>query len=95
MKPTSSLSVKDFLALIPPTAAAAGFVYVTYLAFCPQASCPGRVRAKTRVNQKVKLETDKVADLVDIEVSSIVLKHAYVTSSAKRENCKAFTEIKV
>lgn len=73
--------------MIPPLAASAGFVYITYLAFCPEAKCPGRVKRKARVNHKVKLETEKIADLVDIEVSDmpsklptyvLVLMSAYV-----------------
>lgn len=62
--------VKDWLSLIPPTAVTAGFVYVTYLAFCPQAgTCRKRV-IKGRVNQKIKLGDAKVADVVDVEVNS-------------------------
>lgn len=68
------ITVKDWLALIPPTAATAGVIYITYLAFCPEAKglgCPGRKRVTARVNKTIKLESDKVADLVDVEVSSM------------------------
>lgn len=45
---------------------------MTYLAFCPKAQCPGRKRIiKARVNQKVKLDESKVADVVDVEVKNI------------------------
>jgi CDGSH iron-sulfur domain-containing protein 2 len=59
-------TVKDWLALIPPTAATAGFVYVTYLAFCPVASCPGR-KVNKKINNKVRLNEAKVVDMIDIE----------------------------
>lgn len=63
----SFVLVKDWLSLIPPTAVTAGFVYVTYLAFCPIAQCPGRVKRGNRVNQKVRLNEAKVVDMVDVE----------------------------
>jgi CDGSH iron-sulfur domain-containing protein 2 len=61
------VTVKDWAALVPPTAIAAGFVYVSYLAFCPVAQCPGRARQTKRVNQKVRMSEAKVVDMVDVE----------------------------
>jgi len=49
------LGFKDWMSLVPPTALTAGFVYVTYLAFCPIAQCPGRARVNKRVNNKIRL----------------------------------------
>lgn len=60
-------SVKDWVSLIPPTAAVAGVVYVSYLAFCPVASCPGRARPVKRFNQKVRMGEQKVVDMIDVE----------------------------
>lgn len=46
----------------------AGVVYVTYLAFCPIAQCPGRARkVSKRVNNKVRLGEQKVVDMIDVE----------------------------
>lgn len=57
-------TVRDWLSLVPPTAAVAGFGYMSYLAFCPEA----RKGTKTaRVNTSIRLEDAKVADFVDIE----------------------------
>lgn len=61
--------VRDWVSLVPPTAALAGFGYVSYLAFCPEArkSCKA-----ARVNKSVRLDDAKVADFVDIEVKTII-----------------------
>lgn len=56
-------SVKDWLALIPPTAAAAGFTYMAYRAFCPE----GRPPAKALVNHTILKKSDKVVDSIDVE----------------------------
>lgn len=63
----SLFTVKDWLSLIPPTALTAGFVYVSYLAFCPIAQCPGRARPNKRVNNKIRLNEQKVVDMIDVE----------------------------
>lgn len=56
--------MRDWAALIPPTAALAGIGYMSYLAFCPHA----RPRVPpNRVNHSVRLDEGKVADFVDIE----------------------------
>jgi CDGSH-type Zn-finger protein len=64
------ISVKDYVALVPPTAAAAGFVYVTYLAFCPAANqftiC-GKRKINKRVNNKIRMDEPKVVDMIDME----------------------------
>jgi CDGSH iron-sulfur domain-containing protein 2 len=46
---------------VPPTAAVAGVVYMSYLAFCPEA------RPKFMVNLKIGKDKEKVVDMVDIE----------------------------
>jgi len=61
------LGFKDWMSLVPPTALTAGFVYVTYLAFCPIAQCPGRARVNKRVNNKIRLNEAKVVDMIDVE----------------------------
>lgn len=60
-------TVKDWISLVPPTALTAGFVYVTYLAFCPVAQCPGRPRPSKRLNQKIRMNEEKVVDMIDVE----------------------------
>lgn len=56
--------VRDWLSLVPPTAAVAGLGYMSYLAFCPK----GRPQPKQfRVNRNVRLNEAKVADFVDVE----------------------------
>lgn len=57
------LGVKDWLSLIPPTAAVAGFTYVTYLAFCPH----GRPKPSGIINPGIQKDVKKVVDTVDIE----------------------------
>jgi len=58
------LGFRDWLSLVPPTAAVAGLGYMSYLAFCPK----GRPAPKQyRVNRSVRLSEAKVADFVDIE----------------------------
>lgn len=57
-------SVRDWISLVPPTAAVAGLGYVTYLAFCPEARKCTKVQ---RFNKSIRLEDAKVADFVDIE----------------------------
>lgn len=56
--------VRDWICLVPPTAAVAGLGYVSYLAFCPEARKSIKV---VRVNKSIRLEDAKVADFVDIE----------------------------
>ncbi|KAJ8948374.1 hypothetical protein NQ314_008413 [Rhamnusium bicolor] len=46
------LGFKDWLALIPPTAAAAGFTYITYRAFCPH----GRPQPDQKINQNLGMK---------------------------------------
>ncbi|KZC14996.1 PREDICTED: CDGSH iron-sulfur domain-containing protein 2 homolog [Dufourea novaeangliae] len=57
------LGVRDWIALIPPTALLAGIGYMSYKAFCPLARGP----PSGRVNHSVKLDVNKVVDFVDIE----------------------------
>lgn len=57
-------SVRDWVALVPPTAAVAGLGYVSYLAFCPEAR---KYTKQSRVNKSIRLSEAKVADFVDIE----------------------------
>lgn len=59
-----SITVRDWISLVPPTAAVAGLGYMSYMAFCPEARKSVKV---TRVNKAVRLEDAKVADFVDIE----------------------------
>ena len=57
-------TVKDWLALIPPTALVAGVGYMSYMAFCPQA----RKGCQTgRCNPSIRKHEAKVVDMVDIE----------------------------
>lgn len=55
--------VRDWLALIPPTAAVAGLTYVSYRAFCPH----GRPAPCGKVNPTIQKTSPKVVDTVDIE----------------------------
>ena len=57
------IAVKDWLSLVPPTAAVAGVVYMSYLAFCPEA----RPKPSQKANNKIRLEEAKVVDMIDIE----------------------------
>ncbi|KAL0111344.1 hypothetical protein PUN28_012912 [Cardiocondyla obscurior] len=57
------LGVKDWFALLPPTAFFAGVGYMSYRAFCPH----GRPKANNFVNLKIKKDIAKVVDTVDIE----------------------------
>ncbi|XP_012224380.1 CDGSH iron-sulfur domain-containing protein 2 homolog [Linepithema humile] len=57
------LGVRDWLALLPPTALLVGFGYMSYRAFCPH----GRPVPCGRVNLKVRKDVAKVVDTVDIE----------------------------
>lgn len=63
IKPCIYHTVKDWLSLIPPTAAVGGLVYMSYLAFCPEA----RPKPSTKVNRSVRLAEAKVVDMIDIE----------------------------
>lgn len=58
-------TVKDWLALIPPTAVAAGIGYTVYLAYCPAAK--GGCSKAGRCNQSVRKHEAKVVDMIDIE----------------------------
>lgn len=42
------MPVKDWLALVPPTAALAGLGYMSYRAFCPHARPAVSIRAKIK-----------------------------------------------
>ncbi|XP_023015396.1 CDGSH iron sulfur domain 2 [Leptinotarsa decemlineata] len=57
------LGFKDWLALIPPTALAAGFTYISYKAFCPH----GRPPPCSKVNPDILKRNEKVVDAVDVE----------------------------
>ncbi|XP_011644204.1 CDGSH iron-sulfur domain-containing protein 2 homolog [Pogonomyrmex barbatus] len=57
------LGVRDWFALLPPTAFLAGLGYMSYRAFCPL----GRPACLGRVNLKIKKDIPKVVDTVDIE----------------------------
>lgn len=57
------LGIRDWIALIPPTAALAGLGYMSYKAFCPLARDP----SCGRVNLTIKKDVNKVVDSVDIE----------------------------
>lgn len=63
--------VRDWLSMIPPTAALAGLGYMSYLAFCPE----GRPKPGNRCNTLIRLNEQKVVDSVDIE--DIAEKAAY------------------
>lgn len=67
-----SYLVRDWLCLVPPTAVVAGFGYMSYLAFCPNAQKQAEPK---RVNNLIRMEDAKVADFVDIE--DIAEKAAY------------------
>lgn len=56
-------TVRDILALIPPTAALAGFTYITYRAFCPH----GRPPPSTQMNRSILKNNPKVVDTIDVE----------------------------
>ncbi|KAF2894519.1 hypothetical protein ILUMI_11647 [Ignelater luminosus] len=57
------LGIKDWLALIPPTAALAGLTYISYRAFCPK----GRPAPSGRVNHRIMKDNPKVVDTIDVE----------------------------
>ncbi|XP_058791184.1 CDGSH iron-sulfur domain-containing protein 2 homolog [Phymastichus coffea] len=57
------LGVKDWLALIPPSAALAGLGYMSYKAFCPKA----RAASSGKINHKIQKNVSKVVNSVDIE----------------------------
>ncbi|XP_034934178.1 CDGSH iron-sulfur domain-containing protein 2 homolog [Chelonus insularis] len=57
------LGVKDWLSLIPPTAILAGVGYMSYYTFCPNA----KKNIKTSINYKIKKDSKKVVDTVDVE----------------------------
>ncbi|XP_038114491.1 CDGSH iron-sulfur domain-containing protein 2 homolog [Culex quinquefasciatus] len=57
------LGFKDWLSLVPPTAALSGLVYMSYLAFCPEA----RPKPSTKVNRTIRPAEAKVVDMIDIE----------------------------
>ncbi|XP_020288704.1 CDGSH iron-sulfur domain-containing protein 2 homolog [Pseudomyrmex gracilis] len=57
------LGVKDWLALLPPTALLVGVGYMSYRAFCPH----GRPSPCGRVNRTIKKDVAKVVDEIDIE----------------------------
>lgn len=82
-----SILVRDWISLVPPTAAVAGIGYVSYLAFCPQA----RPQPKAgRSNLTIRQSEAKVVDFVDIE--DIAEKAAYCrcwnTKNVSREMYK-------
>lgn len=60
---TFTILVRDLLSLVPPTAALAGFTYITYRAFCPH----GRPAPSKRINHIILKSNPKVVDTVDIE----------------------------
>ncbi|KAK9295517.1 hypothetical protein QLX08_010185 [Tetragonisca angustula] len=57
------LGIRDWIALIPPTALLAGIGYMSYQAFCPKARGP----PCGLVNLNLKKDVNKVVDTVDIE----------------------------
>jgi len=57
------LGFKDWLALVPPTALAAGVTYTLYRAWCPKA----RKVVTGRTNKAVQLSNPKVVDTIDVE----------------------------
>ncbi|KAH8278769.1 hypothetical protein KR018_009215 [Drosophila ironensis] len=61
------LSLKDWLALIPPTVVVAGIGYTSYLAFCPAAQTRCSAKKSGRCNNKIRLNEPKVVDPVDVE----------------------------
>ncbi|XP_029034795.1 CDGSH iron-sulfur domain-containing protein 2 homolog [Osmia bicornis bicornis] len=56
------LGIRDWFALVPPTAMLAGIGYMSYKAFCPLArgGCG-------RVNHCIKKDVNKVVDSIDVE----------------------------
>lgn len=56
-------TVKDWLALVPPTALAAGVTYMAYRAFCPEGCSP----PSSLVNPTILKKNEKVVDTVDVE----------------------------
>lgn len=57
------LGVKEWFALIPPTAAVAGLTFAIYRAFCPN----GRPAPSDIVNPSILKKNPKVVDTVEIE----------------------------
>ncbi|XP_017782601.1 PREDICTED: CDGSH iron-sulfur domain-containing protein 2 homolog [Nicrophorus vespilloides] len=57
------LGVRDWAALVPPTAVLAGFTYLTYRAFCPH----GRPVPCKSINQNILKTNPKVVDTIDVE----------------------------
>lgn len=55
--------VRDWISLVPPTAALAGLGYMSYRAFCPA----GRPKPSGRINPMIRLKEKKVVDFIDIE----------------------------
>lgn len=49
--------------MVPPTAIAAGFTYMAYKAFCPEA----HPKASSVVNPTILKKNEKVVDTVDVE----------------------------
>ncbi|CAG9863647.1 unnamed protein product [Phyllotreta striolata] len=62
------LGIKDWAALIPPTALLAGVGYMSYMSFCPKA-WEGCCRSKKSgaINPQILKSSDKVVDSIDIE----------------------------
>lgn len=54
---------RDWLALVPPTAIAAGFTYMAYRAFCPEA----HPKSSSVVNPTILKKNEKVVDTIDVE----------------------------
>ncbi|CAK9824275.1 CDGSH iron-sulfur domain-containing protein 2 homolog [Anthophora retusa] len=64
------LGIRDWIALVPPTAILAGLGYMSYKAFCPLARgpvCKSCFQPCGRVNLTIKKDVNKVVDSVDIE----------------------------
>lgn len=78
--------VRDWLSLVPPTAAVAGLGYVSYLAFCPEARKSIKV---ARVNKLIRMDDAKVADFVDIE--DIADKAAFCRCWKSKNVCLTLT----
>ncbi|XP_046479453.1 CDGSH iron-sulfur domain-containing protein 2 homolog [Neodiprion pinetum] len=57
------LGVRDWLSLIPPTALMAGIGFMSYRAFCPH----GRPSPSSHINPKIKKDSAKVVDSIDVE----------------------------
>ncbi|XP_063217937.1 CDGSH iron-sulfur domain-containing protein 2 homolog isoform X2 [Bacillus rossius redtenbacheri] len=55
------LGVKDWLSLVPFTAAVAGLTYMSYRAFCPA------FLAKRPINPNIRKDSKKVVDFIEIE----------------------------